>query len=88
MNAASRRINVPGWIDVACLVFMWLEMLVPKSMTVLSPILDRLGPLYWLVPLAMIVLPAVAAKRGSKWWLAVTAASAITAIDFFIHVME
>jgi hypothetical protein len=87
MNAPQRRINVPGWIGIACIVFMGLEMLVSKSMTVLSPALDKLGPLYWLVPLAMIVLPTVAAKRGSKWWLAATAAGAITAVDFLLHVM-
>ena len=82
MSALLRRINVPGAIGIACLVFMWLEMRVPKFMGALFPGLDRLGPLYWLLPLAMIVFPTIAAKRGSKWWLAVAAAGALTFVYF------
>jgi hypothetical protein len=82
MNASPRRIQVSGWIGVACLVFMWLEMVGSKFMTALSPVLDKLGPFYWAIPLAMIVLPTIAAKRGSKWWLAVAGAGAVTFFDF------
>jgi hypothetical protein len=79
---------MPGWIGLACLVFMWLEMLAPKSMKVLLPVFDEIGPFYWLVPLAMILLPVVAAKRASKWWLAVTAAGVITFFAFLRVVLD
>jgi hypothetical protein len=48
----NTRTNMPGWIGLACLIFMWLEMLAPKSMKVLLPVFDKIGPFYWLVPLA------------------------------------
>jgi len=67
---------------------MWVEMLIPKSMKVLFPVLDKIGPFSWLVPLAMILLPIVAAKRGSKWWLAVTAAGAVTFVVFLRIVLD
>jgi hypothetical protein len=78
MKLLQDRSNPLGWIAIACMAFMWLLMLAPKSMRVLLPVFDKLGPFFWLVPLAMIVLPVIAAKRGSKWWLAVTAAGVIT----------
>ena len=81
MDCSQRRgINIPGWIGAVCIAFMWLLMLAPKSMRVLLPVFDKLGPLSWVVPLAMIVLPLIAAKRGSRWWLAVTAAGVITLV--------
>lgn len=82
MNLSQRRINIPGWIGVACLLFMWSAILIPKSMKGLLPVFDKIGPFSWLVPLATILLPMVAAKRGSKWWLAVTAAAIITFVVF------
>jgi Mn2+/Fe2+ NRAMP family transporter len=88
VNPPQRRINIPGWAGIACQVFMWLEMLAPKSMTVLSPVLNRLGPLYWLVPLAMIVLPTLAAKNGSKWWLCATATAIVTFVVFLRIVLD
>jgi hypothetical protein len=81
MNMSRLRINIPGWIAVACLLFMWEMILLPKSMKPLLPVFDEIGPLgpfFWLVPLAMILLPIVAAKRGSKCWWAVTVAVVIT----------
>ena len=80
MDCSQRRgINIPGWIGAVCIAFMWLLMLAPKSMRVLLPVFDKLGPLSW-VYLAMIVLPLIAAKRGSRWWLAVTAAGVMTLV--------
>ena len=73
MSFSKRHANVVGWVAVACLVFMWLEMLIPNAMKVLLPVFDRIGPFYWLLPLAIILLPIMAAKRGSKWWLSVSA---------------
>ncbi len=78
MKLLRNRSNALGWIAIACIAFMWLLMLAPKSMKVLLPLFDKIGPFFWLVPLAMIVLPVIAARRGSKWWLAVTAAGVIT----------
>ncbi len=78
MKLLRNRSNALGWIAIACIAFMWLLMLAPKSMKVLLPVFDKIGPFFWLVPLAMIVLPVIAARRGSKWWLAVTAAGVIT----------
>jgi hypothetical protein len=78
MSLSKRQANVAGGIAVACLVFMWVEMLIPSAMKVLLPVFDRIGPFYWLLPLAMILLPIMAAKRGSKWWLSVTAAGVVT----------
>ncbi len=78
MKLFRNRNNALGWIAIACIAFMWLLMLAPKSMKVLLPVFDKIGPFFWLVPLAMIVLPVIAARRGSKWWLAVTAAGVIT----------
>jgi len=78
MNMSHRRINIPGWIAIACLLFMWEMILLPKSIRPLLPVFDKIGPFFWLIPLAMILLPVVAAKRGSKWWWAVTVAAVIT----------
>ena len=84
----DRRSNTLGLIGVACLVITWVVwlvlMLVPKSIRVLGPVFDALGPFQWLVLLAMFVLPMIAAKRGSRWWLAVAAAGAITFAYLFI----
>lgn len=77
-----RRASIVGLIGMAFLLFMWAEMLFPKSMAVLLPVLDKIGPFYWLVPLATILLPTVAARRGSKWWLAVTTAAIVTLVVF------
>jgi hypothetical protein len=75
---SKRQANVAGWLAVACLVFMWLEMLVPNTMDRRFPVFGRIGPFYWLLPLAMILLPLIAAIRGSKWWLSVTVAGVVT----------
>jgi hypothetical protein len=88
MNFSKRQTDVAGWIAVACLVFMWLEMLIPNAMKVLLPVFDRIGPFYWLLPLAMILLPIIAAKRGSKWWLSVTAAGVVTLGAFLRIVLD
>jgi hypothetical protein len=67
---------------------MWLEILVPNTMKVLSPVFERIGPFYWLLPLAMILLPIIAATRGSKWWLTVTAAGIFTLGAFLRIVLD
>ena len=85
---SKRQANVAGWIAVACLVFMWLEMLLPHAMASLFPVFGRIGPFYWLLPLAMILLPIVAATRGSKWWLSVTAAGVFTLGAFLRVVLD
>ena len=86
---AHRRINIPGWIAVACLLFVWSVILLPKSMMKpLLPVFGKIGPFFWLIPLAMILLPMAAAKRGSKWWLAVTAAAIITFGVFLRMVLD
>lgn len=83
MNLSQHRINIPGWIGVACLLFVWSVILLPKSMMKpMLPVFDKIGPFSWLIPLAMILLPIVAAKRGSKWWWAVTATALITFVVF------
>jgi hypothetical protein len=82
MNSFQHRINIPGWIGVACLLFVWSAILLPKSVKPLLPVFDKIGPFSWLLPLAMIALPIVAARRGSKWWWAVTAAAIITLFAF------
>jgi hypothetical protein len=78
MRLLQNRSDALGWIGIACMGFIWLLMLAPKSMKTLIPVFNLLGPFSWLVPLAMIVLPVIAASRGSKWWLAVTTAGVIT----------
>ena len=78
MSMSHRRINIPGWIAVACLLFMWAMILLPRSIKPLLLVLGQMGPFFWLIPLAMILLPMAAAKRGSKWWWAVTVAAVIT----------
>ena len=88
MSFTKRQANVAGWIAVACLLFMWLEMLIPNAMKVLLPLFDRIGPFYWLLPLAMILLPVMAAKRASKWWLSVTAAGVVTLGAFLRIVLD
>ena len=85
---SKRQADVAGWIAVACLVFMWLEMLLPHAMEVLYPVFGRIGPFYWLLPLAMILLPIVAATRGSKRWLSVTAAGVFTLGAFLRIVLD
>jgi hypothetical protein len=88
MSMSHRRINIPGLIAVACLLFMWEMILLPKSIKPLLPVFDKIGPFFWLIPLAMILLPIVAAKRGSKWWWAVTVAAVITlfaVLRFTLH---
>jgi hypothetical protein len=80
MSATQHRINIPGWISVACLLFVWTAILLPKSLKPLLPVFDKIGPFSWLVPLGMILLPIVAVKRGSKWWWAVTVAAVITLV--------
>ena len=85
---SKRQADVAGWIAVACLVYMWLEMLLPHAMEVLFPVFGRIGPFYWLLPLAMILLPIVAATRGSKWWLSVTAAGVFTLGAFLRIVLD
>jgi len=83
MSLSQQRINIPGWIGVAFLLFVWSVILLPKSMMKpLLPVFDKIGPFSWLIPLAMILLPTVAAKRGSKWWWAVTATALITFVIF------
>lgn len=67
MSLSQHRINIPGWIGVACLLFVWTAILLPKSLRLLLPVFDKIGPFSWLIPLAMILLPIVAAKRGSKF---------------------
>jgi hypothetical protein len=88
MKTWQRRINVPGWIGIACLVFLWTEVLAPKSMKALLPVFDKIGPFSWLLPLAMILLPIIAAKRGSKWSWAVTAAAIISFVVFLRIVLD
>jgi hypothetical protein len=85
---SKRQANVAGWIALACLVFMWLEMLVPNTMKLLFPVFERIGPFYWLLPSAMILLPMIAAKRGSKWWLSVTVAGVVTLGGFLLIVLD
>jgi hypothetical protein len=85
---SKRQANVAGWIAVACLVVMWLEMLVPNTMKLLFPVFERIGPFYWLLPLAMILLPMIAAIRGPKWWLSVTVAGVVTLGAFLSIVLD
>jgi hypothetical protein len=86
--ASPHRISVLGSIGLACVVVMWLEMLVPKFVTTHFSVLERIGPYYWFLPLAMILLPTVAAIRGSRWWLAVTALSIATFVVFLRIVLD
>ena len=88
MSVSQRRMNVPGWIGLACLAFIWLVMLVPKLIPILKPALDVLGPFQWLIVLGMIVLPAIAGRRGSKWWVAVAAAAITTFVVFLRIVLD
>ncbi len=92
MRFFRRRTDVAGWIGVACLVTMWLQMLVPKFLaahfSVLDSFFERIGPYYWFLPLAMILLPTFAAIRGSRWWLAVTALSIATFVGFLRIVLD
>jgi hypothetical protein len=87
-HLSKRQANVAGWLAVVCLVFMWLEMLVPNTMDLLFPVFGRIGPFYWLLPLAMILLPLIAAVRGSKWWLSVTVAGVVTLGAFLSIVLD
>jgi|HubBroStandDraft_6_1064221.scaffolds.fasta_scaffold109318_2 hypothetical protein len=85
-SSQHRGISIPGWIGVACFVFYWLIMLLPRRVVNLGPVLDVIGPFGWLILLGMIVLPIIAARRRSKWWFAAAAAGAITFVDFFRHI--
>jgi len=88
MSTQLLRSSVLGSIGLACVVVMWLEMLVPKFMAAHFSVLERIGPYYWFLPLAMILLPTVAAIRGSRWWLAVTALSIATFVAFLRIVLD
>ena len=74
MNSRLRRIDVAGWLGVACIMFYWLIMLTPKKAVNFGPALDVIGPFGWLILLGMVVLPIVAAWRSSRWWFAAVAA--------------
>jgi len=85
----QNRVNIPGWIGVACLIFMWSVILLPKSMMKpLLPMFDKIGPFGWLIPLAMVLMPTIAAKRGSKWWWGVLAIAIITLFAFLRVVLD
>ena len=88
MRLLKGHTDVAGWIAVACLVVMWLEMLLPKQMHALLPVFEKIDPFYWFVPLAMILLPVIAAIRGSKWWLSVTVAGVVTLGAFLRIVLD
>jgi len=63
MRLLRNRSDALGWIGIACIGFMWLLMLAPKSMRTLIPVFNLLGPFSWLVPFAMIMLPVIAEPR-------------------------
>ena len=85
MDFFKHYTDVAGWIAVAGLVVMWLEMLIPKE---LFPVFARIGPFYWLLPLTIILFPIIAAIRGSKWWLSVTVAGVVTLGAFLRIVLD
>ena len=86
MNFQLQRINIPGWLGVACIAFYWLIMLVPKRIANFGPSLDVIGAFGWIILLGMIVLPIAAVRRGSKWWLAAIGAGAFTFVDMLRHI--
>ena len=86
MNFTPHRINIVGWLGVACTAFYWLVILTPRRLVNFGPALDVIGPLGWLILLGMIVLPVIAARRGSRWWFAAAAAGVITFVVCLRHI--
>ena len=84
MNTRQRLQNVYGWVSVALIAFLWSLLLYPDWVGPFGPLLDKIGPFFWMIPIAMIVFASRAAKRGPKRWYVVFGISVATLIAFVL----
>jgi hypothetical protein len=81
MSIRHDRFTVLGIVGIACIVFMWFNVLFLHQVFKWFPILIRIGPLYWLLPLSTLVLPMLplfSARGRTRFWGVIAIVGVVT----------